>query len=153
MRSRPGPVEGVVWEPLQKYADVRGWLCELFRQDELPAGFSPAMASLSLTGLTYLWDARPSSPTRGNFQTRLVRPDRPVRLIVPPGVVHAYKNVSAEPGLVFNAPNRLYRGPGRNGPVDEVRHEVSHKRLRAGRTFPGDTAGRSAGRRRQRNGE
>jgi dTDP-4-dehydrorhamnose 3,5-epimerase len=24
---------------------------------------------------------------------------------------------------VFNSPNRLYKGPGRNEPVDEIRHE------------------------------
>jgi dTDP-4-dehydrorhamnose 3,5-epimerase len=42
---------------------------------------------------------------------------------VPPGVVYAYKNVSSEPGLVFNCPNRLYKGPGRKEPVDEIRHE------------------------------
>jgi len=44
-------------------------------------------------------------------------------VIVPPGVVHAYRNVSDEPGWVFNFPNRLYRGPGRSEPVDEIRHE------------------------------
>jgi dTDP-4-dehydrorhamnose 3,5-epimerase len=38
-------------------------------------------------------------------------------------VVHAYKNVSQLPGWVFNAPNRLYAGPGRREPVDEIRHE------------------------------
>jgi dTDP-4-dehydrorhamnose 3,5-epimerase len=25
--------------------------------------------------------------------------------------------------VVFNCPNRLYKGPGRKGPVDEIRHE------------------------------
>ena len=44
-------------------------------------------------------------------------------LIVPPGVVHAYKNVGNEPGLVFNCPDRLYKGVGRKEPVDEIRHE------------------------------
>jgi dTDP-4-dehydrorhamnose 3,5-epimerase len=44
-------------------------------------------------------------------------------LIIPPGVVHAYRNVGSEPGLVFNCPNRLYRGPGKKEPVDEIRHE------------------------------
>jgi dTDP-4-dehydrorhamnose 3,5-epimerase len=43
---------------------------------------------------------------------------------VPPGVVHAYKNIGSEPGLVFNCPNRLYKGPGRKDPVDEIRHEA-----------------------------
>ena len=44
-------------------------------------------------------------------------------LVIPAGVVHAYQNVSAEPGVVFNCPNRLYKGPGRREPVDEIRHE------------------------------
>ena len=44
-------------------------------------------------------------------------------LIVPAGVVHAYKNVGTEPGIVFNCPNRHYKGPGKSQPVDEIRHE------------------------------
>jgi dTDP-4-dehydrorhamnose 3,5-epimerase len=71
----------------------------------------------------WLWDARPGSPTHGNKQVEVVGEQRPMLLIVPPGVVHAYKNVGSEPGLVFNAPNRLYRGPGKKEPVDEIRHE------------------------------
>jgi dTDP-4-dehydrorhamnose 3,5-epimerase len=38
-------------------------------------------------------------------------------------VVHAYKNTGVVPGWVFNAPNRLYAGEGKRGPVDEIRHE------------------------------
>ncbi len=34
-------------------------------------------------------------------------------LIVPAGVSTLYKNVGSDPGLVFNCPNRLYRGPGK----------------------------------------
>ena len=49
--------------------------------------------------------------------------DAPALVIVPPGVVHAYKNVGIENGLVFNAPDRLYAGKGKKSPVDEVRHE------------------------------
>ena len=44
-------------------------------------------------------------------------------VIIPPGIVHGYKNVSRKPGLVFNGPNRLYAGQGKKEPVDEVRHE------------------------------
>jgi dTDP-4-dehydrorhamnose 3,5-epimerase len=44
-------------------------------------------------------------------------------VIVPPGVVHAYRNVGTIAGWVFNAPNRLYAGPGKREPVDEIRHE------------------------------
>ena len=65
----------------------------------------------------------PHSPTHQVRQTEIVGVDRPMLLIVPPGVVHAYKNVGSEPGLVFNCPDRLYKGPGRKEPVDEIRHE------------------------------
>jgi dTDP-4-dehydrorhamnose 3,5-epimerase len=44
-------------------------------------------------------------------------------LLVPPGVVHAYKNVGSVEGLVFNAANRLYAGWLRQDAVDEIRHE------------------------------
>ena len=37
--------------------------------------------------------------------------------------MHADKDVSHVPGLVFNCPNRLYAGQGRKEPVDEIRHE------------------------------
>jgi len=39
------------------------------------------------------------------------------------GVVHGYRNLSDRPGLVCNFANRLYRGPGRQEPVDEIRFE------------------------------
>jgi dTDP-4-dehydrorhamnose 3,5-epimerase len=148
MQFRPGRIEGVIWRPLKKYHDARGWLCELFRHDELPPELHPAMAYISMTDVgvargphshvdqsdafcflgpssfkVYLWDDRPASPTYRNCETEVVGIERPMLLVIPPGVVHAYKNVGGEPGLVFNCPNRLYKGHGRKEPVDEVRHE------------------------------
>jgi dTDP-4-dehydrorhamnose 3,5-epimerase len=148
MQFHPGPINGVVWRPLVKYHDSRGWLCELFRRDEIPPEFFPAMAYISMTEAgvargphehvdqadcfcflgpssfkVYLWDGRPQSPTYRARQTEVVGADRPMLLIVPAGVAHAYQNVGGEPGLVFNCPNRLYKGEGRKEPVDEVRHE------------------------------
>jgi dTDP-4-dehydrorhamnose 3,5-epimerase len=148
MPFRPGPIDGVIWKPLPKYHDARGWLCELFRHDEIPVDFHPVMAYISLTepGISrgphehvdqadcfcfvgpsnfkvYLWDNRPLAPTYRSHQTDTVGIDKPMLLIVPPGVVHAYKNVGDGPGWTFNFPNRLYKGPGRKDPVDEVRHE------------------------------
>ena len=148
MQFHPGPIDGIIWKPLRKFQDSRGWLCELFRHDEVPATFHPLMAYISLTegGVArgphehadqadyfcflgpgnfkvYLWDTRQSSPTYLARQTDTVGADKPTALVVPAGVVHAYKNVSAEPGIVFNCPNRLYKGPGRREPVDEIRHE------------------------------
>jgi dTDP-4-dehydrorhamnose 3,5-epimerase len=148
MEFTPGPVAGVVWRPLTRYHDRRGWLCELFRKDEVPDEFFPVMAYASVTepGVArgphehvdqadffcffgpssfkvYLWDARPDSPTRGACQAEVVGEDRPMAVIIPAGVVHAYRNVGAVPGLVFNAANRLYKGWGRKEAVDEIRHE------------------------------
>ena len=149
MPFRAGSIEGVVWVPLRRHADPRGWLCELFRHDEVPAAFHPVMAYVSQTepGVArgphehvdqadyfcffgpsnfrlYLWDNRPSSATFNTFETVVVGIDNPAAVIIPPGVVHAYKNVGGVPGLVFNCPNRLYRGAGKKEPVDEVRHEA-----------------------------
>jgi dTDP-4-dehydrorhamnose 3,5-epimerase len=156
MDFHPGAIDGVIWKPLRKYHDARGWLCELFRHDELPAEFHPVMAYISMTepGVArgphehadqadcfcflgpssfkvYLWDNRPHSPTCGAYQTEVVGVDRPMLLVIPAGVVHAYKNVGGEPGIVFNCPNRLYQGWGRAEPVDEIRHEDdAHSRFR-----------------------
>ena len=54
MEFRPGPIEGVIWRPLKKFHDHRGWLCELFRHDELDQERWPQMtyASMTLPGVT-----------------------------------------------------------------------------------------------------
>jgi dTDP-4-dehydrorhamnose 3,5-epimerase len=148
MQFHSGPIDGVLWKPLRKYHDSRGWLCELFRVDELAKAFHPVMAYVSATApgvargphehvdqadcfcflgpsnfKVYLWDNRSQSPTHLASETEIVGADNPTLLIVPPGVVHAYKNIGPETGVVFNCPNRLYKGVGRKEPVDEIRHE------------------------------
>ena len=145
---KKGRIHDVVIKPLAKFLDERGWLAEMFRSDELPEGFKAEMAYISMTvpGVVrgphehveqtdyfcfigpanfklYLWDARPNSPTYGNKQLLYCGIDSPLAVIVPPGIVHAYKNISSESGIVFNAPDRLYAGKGKNRPVDEIRHE------------------------------
>lgn len=148
MQFHTGDIQGIIWKPLKKFHDPRGWLCELFRHDELPKEYHPVMAYISATEAgvargphehvdqsdvfcflgpsnfkVYLWDNRPKSPTYRAKQTDVVGIDKPALLIIPPGVVHAYRNVGKEPGVVFNCPNQLYRGPGKKQPVDEIRHE------------------------------
>ena len=132
--------------------DERGWLAELFRADVLEqVGISeaqPVMGYLSMTrpGVTRgphehreqtdyfafagpsdfevtLWDNRSDSPTFGRREAFVLGAARPSTLIVPPGVVHAYRNIGKVEGWVFNFPNRLYRGPGRGEEVDEIRYE------------------------------
>ena len=143
-----GMIEGIRIRRLTRFADARGWLSELFRADELPAEYVPAMAYISETrpGVArgphehvdqadlfaflgpgdfrvYLWDARANSETFGRKYTVVAGASNPLTIVIPPGVVHAYKNISDGPGIVINLPNRLYRGPGKQEAIDEIRHE------------------------------
>lgn len=143
-----GKIHNVIVYPLKKFVDERGWLCELFRHDEIAKEFYPAMAYISVTepdtqrgphehieqadlfcflGTSNfklrLWDNREDSATFRNVMTMIVGADNPQAVIIPKGIVHAYKNVGAEKGVVINCPNRLYMGENKKGAVDEIRHE------------------------------
>lgn len=139
-------IDGVLVTPLRYHDDARGWLTEIYRDDEMPV--RPAMAYVSQThpGVArgphehrdqtdvfvfmgpsnfriYLWDRRTDSPTVGRSMRFEAGADWPARVVVPPGVVHAYRNVGESEGLVINCPDRLYAGAGRREPVDEIRWE------------------------------
>ncbi len=147
-RNLESQIPGVICRPLAVYEDPRGWLAEIFRQDELAPEHFPVMAYISVTqpGVgrgphahrqqtdlfcfpgpgefrVVLWDQRPESPSFGKRQEFHLGESAPGIVIVPPGVVHGYKNISGRPGWVCNFANRLYRGPGRREPVDEIRYE------------------------------
>jgi dTDP-4-dehydrorhamnose 3,5-epimerase len=145
-----GEIDGVVIQPLKFYHDPRGWLVELFRQDELVREWWPVMTYVSQTlpGVTrgphehmdqtdgfvflgpsdfklVLWDIRVDSATQGRREVVISGASNPAAVWIPPGIVHAYRNIGNVPGLVFNAPNRLFAGWGKKEPVDEIRHEES----------------------------
>ena len=145
---RDGEIKGVVIRKLTMFPDSRGWLTELFRNDELEREFFPTMAYISSTnpGVTRgphehrdqadlfcflgpgnfklrMWDNRKDSETFGYVTTVVVGQKNPSSVLVPAGVVHAYQNIGDTEGIVFNCPNRLYKGPGRREVVDEIRHE------------------------------
>ncbi len=145
---KAGAIDGVVVRELRRYLDNRGWLCELFRSDEIQDDVFPEMSYCSMTypGISRgphahrhqtdifcfvgpgnfeirLWDNRRDSSTYGVMQKLYGGADRPLSVTVPPGVVHGYKVVGNESGLVFNCPNRLYGGRGRKEDIDEVRYE------------------------------
>ncbi|MGQ9557817.1 MAG: dTDP-4-dehydrorhamnose 3,5-epimerase family protein [Desulfurispora sp.] len=146
---KSGPIEGVYIKNLVKNVDERGFLVETYRLDELPPDLTPVMSYVSYTEpgvsrgphahahqtdvfafigpanfLVKLWDNRSSSPTYGNCLQFYAGQDNPVLVVVPPGVVHGYKNISRlQAGMVLNYPNRLYRGEGRRQKVDEIRYE------------------------------
>ena len=141
---------GVRVEALPVFKDARGSLHELFRVDEVPAGFKPLMAcsSWSHPGVArgphqhvgqddyftfsgpsnfrvYLWDDRPGAA--GPAQGWLIQTGEqaPARIHVPRGVVHAYQNVGPTEGLVVTVTSLLFKGEGRRDPVDEIRHELN----------------------------
>lgn len=144
-----GVIQGVQIRPLRKHRDDRGWLMELFRADEINPRIMPVMSYVSetLPGVTrgphehadqtdffcflgpstfrvVLWDNRPNSSSYWVRQEVLVGENHPCVVIVPEGIVHAYRNIGHIPGWVINFPNRLYAGERREKPVDEIRREA-----------------------------
>ena len=148
IKFKRGAITGVAVRDIRKYVDGRGWLAELFRHDELTEEFYPQMGYISQSEphvqrgphehvdqadffcfigpsnfKMRLWDNRPDSETYGNVMTLFVGADNPRSVLVPKGVVHAYRNVGHSVGVVINFPNRLFMGPDRQQEVDEIRHE------------------------------
>lgn len=147
-----GPIHGVQTKHLLSHDDKRGNLIELYRCDELSPRLSPRMAYVSNTNpgvvrgphehkhqtdvfafigpgdfTVSMWDTRKDSSTYGNQFVLTAGESAPKQVIVPAGVVHAYRNDSNEIGRVFNAPNQLYRGNNKANEIDEIRWEsTSH---------------------------
>jgi len=142
-------IEGVVIKKLVKHTDERGWLIELYREDEPPTKhYRPAMSyvSKSYAGVRrgphehnkqsdffmfygpgdfmfYLWDNRPGNP---NYQVRykfVVGESNAVSILVPPNVVHGYEALGV--AFSFNSPTDLHGGYHRLDPIDEIKHELN----------------------------
>lgn len=145
---KDAPIDGVAIKILSKYSDQRGWLIETFRNDDLLKEFQPVMSYISMTNpqvargphehihqsdlfgfigpstfKIYLWDNRKNSPTYMNKMIITAGENEPKSILVPPGIVHAYKNIGNQLGMVTNYPNRLFMGEGKKEKVDEIRHE------------------------------
>lgn len=144
-----GQIDGIIIKKLVKYLDRRGYLCETFRLDELPKDLKPVMSYISYTEpgvvrgphehleqtdifsftgpanfLIKLWDNRETSASYQKQMELIAGVDNPLMIVIPPGVVHGYKNLSSiERGMVLNFPDRLYMGWEKQEAVDEVRHE------------------------------
>ncbi len=147
MQWKDGAIKDCLIQPLEFFNDDRGWLCEIFRIDDLPGERRPVMSYLSLTqpGVErgphehtdqsdmfvffdgefhlYLWDVRNDSSTFGTRFKAVFGRQRPASIIVPPGIVHAYRNCGDAAALSINCPNRLYAGWNKAEAVDEIRHE------------------------------
>ncbi|MDD4900590.1 MAG: dTDP-4-dehydrorhamnose 3,5-epimerase family protein [Patescibacteria group bacterium] len=140
-------IDGVIIKKIAKNTDSRGWLAEIYRQDE--QDYKPAMSYVSLTKpgvirgphehkqqsdcfvfigpgdfALHLWDRRKHSATNGKHLSIKVGEKKPTLVIVPPGIVHGYKCVGQAGGWCINLPNQLYRGKGKRGKIDEIRWEI-----------------------------
>lgn len=145
---KDGIIDGIIIKDLVKNSDNRGWLMELFRRDVIDENIYPDMSYISLThpGIVrgphehieqtdyfcfigysffrlFLWDNREDSDTYMNKMVLDIDEHVPKIVIIPPKVVHAYKNIGNGPGLVINFPDKLYAGWGKKGKVDEIRYE------------------------------
>jgi dTDP-4-dehydrorhamnose 3,5-epimerase len=139
-------IKDLIVKKLNKYTDKRGYLMEIFREDEID--FKVAMSYLSFTKSQvsrgphehrfqsdyfvfpgpgdfdlYLWDNRPNSSTYGEKMIIAVGLSNPCIVLVPPGIVHGYKCVSQEEAFSINLPNKLYKGRKKQEEVDEIRWE------------------------------
>ena len=149
MTFKRDKIDGVHVVQLMKHVDWRGYLIETFRMDMLPKNIQPQMSYVSYTepGIgrgphehrqqtdifafigpgnfkVKLWDNREQSKSFGNVMTYFAGMDNPLLVVVPPGVVHGYKNISrTERGMVLNYPDKLFKGWGKKEEVDEIRHE------------------------------
>ena len=138
-------IKGVIIKKMEKFSDDRGWLTEIYRDDEI--NFQPVMGYLSETkpGIVrgphehqqqsdffvfvlgkfrlYLWDNREGAENYRQLETYEMGEDNPCSVIIPPGVVHGYKCISETPGFTINLPNRLYKGEKKLQAIDEIRWE------------------------------
>lgn len=139
-------IKGVVIKKLEIFEDDRGWLTEIFRNDEFDHKAVMAYVSETKPGVTrgphehknqsdffsflsgkfilYLWDNRQGAANYRQLEKIEIGQDNPTSVIVPPGVVHAYKCVSDQPGTIINLPNSLYKGEGKREEIDEIRWET-----------------------------
>ncbi len=145
-------IKDVIIKKLGKFSDERGWLAEIFRNDEIK--YQPVMAYVSVTqpGVArgphehkfqsdffifagpgifklYLWDNRKERKTFGQKEILEAGENNPVAVLVPPGVVHGYKCISTEPAYSINLPDKLYKGENKKEDIDEIRWEKDPKSL------------------------
>lgn len=146
MKENKQEIAGVEILPLSKCSDQRGWLSEVYRNDNSQHKPKMAYASFTVFGMIrgphehvqqtdffiffgpgdfamHLWDNRPNSSTFEKKIMLIVGERNPCSVRVPPGVVHGYKCISKNGAYYVNLPDALYAGKDKKEKVDEIRHE------------------------------
>ena len=146
-------IQGVQIEPLNVFADDRGFFTELARlgariaEKMLPGGESRIQVSATLTypgtikaihyhfeqtdlwapisGMfqVFLYDLRRDSATFSKINTLYLGQYRPWSILIPPGVGHGYKVVGTQPAMLVYLTNRYYN------PNDEGRLAYDHPEI------------------------
>ena len=146
-------IQGVQIEPLNVFADDRGFFTELARLGAriagkmLPGGESRIQVSATLTypgtikaihyhfeqtdlwapisGMfqVFLYDLRRDSATFSKINTLYLGQYRPWSILIPPGVGHGYKVVGTQPAMLVYLTNRYYN------PNDEGRLAYDHPEI------------------------
>lgn len=125
-------IDDVVVRELKRNVDDRGYLMEVLRKDwgDVFRQFGQAYVSLNYPGVIRAWhfhkkqwdvfvclsgmikaplyDARDGSKTKGAIEEHLMGDQRPIALLIPPGVYHGYQTIGAQPSLLLNFPTELY---------------------------------------------
>ena len=93
-------VIGQVFQRLLDPGVVTGWHAHARTTDRLFCASGRIRLSL--------YDGRGSSPTSGTVLQRVFGPERPMLVVVPPGVWHGIKALGASPALLLNLVDKAY---------------------------------------------
>lgn len=124
-------IEGVKTKKLKVIPDERGRLMEILRNDdELFEEFGQAYVTVGYPGVVKGWhyhkkqvdhfcilkgmvkvvlyDPRKDSPTKGEVNEFFMGTHNPILLKIPIGVLHGFKAVGTEEGMILNIPTKVY---------------------------------------------
>lgn len=124
-------IQGAAVKDLKLLPDERGYLMEILRSDDpLFQRFGQAYITAAYPGVVKAWhyhehqtdhfcvvkgmakvvlyDRREASPTQGEINEFVIGEQRPQLVVIPPLVLHGYKNIGTELVLLLNLPTELY---------------------------------------------
>jgi dTDP-4-dehydrorhamnose 3,5-epimerase len=135
-----GNIDGVRIKTIKKFCDDRGFICEVFRDDEdyMPKPCLQTSFTVTYPGVVkafhwhkeqwdywfvmsgmariVLHDMRDGSPTKGQTQVICAGTHNPLAVAIPPKVAHGYQVLGNEPVMLFYHTSEVYN---RENPDEE----------------------------------